>query len=49
LYAAIHRDTRRAKVRKFPYNVFFRVQADRVEVIAVLHGRRDPSVWKGRA
>ncbi len=47
-HAILHRDIRRAKVQKFSYNVYFRVRADRVEVIAVLHGRRDPSVWKSR-
>ena len=49
LHAVLHRDIRRAKVQKFPYNVYYRVRPDRVEVIAVLHGRRDPSVWKNRA
>ena len=49
LHAILHRDIRRSKVQKFPYNVYFRVRADRVEVIAVLHSRRDPSVWKSRA
>jgi toxin ParE1/3/4 len=49
LHAILHRDIRRAKVKKFPYNLYFRVQAERVEVIAVLHGRRDPSTWKSRA
>jgi len=49
LHAALHRDIRRARVRKFPYNIYYRVRPDRVEVIAVLHDRRDPSVWKSRA
>jgi plasmid stabilization system protein ParE len=49
LHAVLHRDVRRAKVQKFPYNVYYRVRPDRVEVIAVLHGRRDPSIWKNRA
>jgi toxin ParE1/3/4 len=49
LRAIIHRNVRRAKVRRFPYNIYYRVSAGRVEVIAVLHGHRDPSVWKGRA
>jgi plasmid stabilization system protein ParE len=49
LHAVLHRDVRRAKVKRFPYNIYYRVRADRVEVIAVLHGRRDPSIWKNRA
>jgi plasmid stabilization system protein ParE len=49
LHAVVRRDIRRAKVENFPYRIFYRVRPERVEVIAVLHGRRDPSVWKGRA
>lgn len=44
LYAVALRDVRRAKLRRFPY----RVLADRAEVLAVLHGSRDPRVWQGR-
>jgi plasmid stabilization system protein ParE len=49
LHAMIYKTVRRVRVPDFPYNIFYRVQADRVEVIAVLHGHRDPSVWKSRA
>ncbi len=47
--AVIDRRVRRAKVRRFPYNIFYQVDDDRVEVIAVLHGSRHPSIWKSRA
>ena len=42
-------DIRKAVVRRFPYCVFDRPHADRVEVIAVFHTSRDPSIWQGRA
>jgi plasmid stabilization system protein ParE len=42
-------DIRKAVVRRFPYCVFYRPHADRVEVIAVFHTSRDPSIWQGRA
>ena len=48
LYAAVLRDVRRGKLRRFPYVVYYRVLADRIEVIAVLHGSRDPQVWQDR-
>lgn len=48
LYQVVLNGVRRAKVRRFPYLTYYRVLADRVEVIAVLHGRRDPGVWQGR-
>jgi len=49
LHAVVYRNVRRAIVRRFRYNIFYRVQPDRVEVIAVIHSHRDPSVWKSRA
>jgi plasmid stabilization system protein ParE len=48
LHAVVYQDIRRAVIRRFPYNIYYRVRADRVEVIAVFHGRRDPSVWQKR-
>ncbi len=49
LYAGVLRDVRRGKLRKFPYVVYYRVLADRIEVIGLLHGSRDPKVWQDRA
>jgi len=40
---------RRGKLRRFPYVVYYRLLVDRIEVIAVLHGSRDPRVWRSRA
>ena len=49
MYAATFRGVRPAKLRRFPYVVYYRVLADRIEVLAVLHGSRDPRIWQGRA
>ena len=49
LYAEVDDGIRRAPVRRFPYGVFYHHKADRVEVIAILHDRRDPSIWQCRA
>jgi plasmid stabilization system protein ParE len=48
-HQVIYRDVRRALPRRFPYGVYYRVLADRVEVIAVQHSRRDPAHWQSRA
>ena len=48
-HQVIYREVRRALPRRFPYGVYYRVHADRVEVIAVQHSRRDPSHWQSRA
>src|SRR5205814_2022182 len=42
-------DIRKGVVRRFPYCVFYRPHLDRVEVVAVFHTSRDPSIWQGRA
>jgi plasmid stabilization system protein ParE len=39
---------RRAVVRRFPFVVFFEVEADRVVVLAVAHARRKPGYWIAR-
>jgi len=39
---------RRAKLKVYPYVIYYRLLAERVEVIAVQHGRRDPSHWQSR-
>ena len=49
LYPDVHNGIRRAPGRRFPYGVFYRRQSGRVEVIAVFHDRRDPSIWRSRA
>ena len=48
LHQVVYRDIRRGLVRKFPYSIFYRVDPDRITVIAVFHQRRDPSIWQGR-
>ena len=42
------RETRRARLRRFPYAVFYREYDDSLVVVAVFHGRRDPSRWRER-
>jgi len=48
LFAVSFRTVRRAKTRRFPYIVYFRLRDERIEVIAVLHASRDPRVWRRR-
>ncbi|WP_165247616.1 type II toxin-antitoxin system RelE/ParE family toxin [Paludisphaera soli] len=48
LHRIVYRDIRQARVARFPYLVFYRAKAERVEVIAILHSRRSTAAWKGR-
>jgi toxin ParE1/3/4 len=49
LYPVIDGDVRRCLTRTFPFGVLFRDRADRIEIIAVMHLRREPGYWKERA
>ena len=48
LYAVTFQAVRPAKLRKFPYVLYCRMLTDRIEVLAILHGGRDPRVWQRR-
>ena len=41
-------DIRRARLRRFPYLIFFVVLPESISVLAVMHGRRDPRRWQAR-
>lgn len=41
-------DIRQARLRRFPYVVYFVVLPRGISVIAVMHGRRHPRRWQSR-
>ena len=40
--------TRRIPLRRFPFFVIYRDAPDRIEIIAIAHGRRRPGYWRTR-
>jgi len=48
IYQIVHRDVRRAIVRRFPYLVWYRVNAETVIVLACTNAGRDPESVKAR-
>jgi plasmid stabilization system protein ParE len=49
MYGLIWKDVRAARLKKFRHVVYYVAFADRVEVLAVLHGSRDAAAWQSRA
>jgi toxin ParE1/3/4 len=47
-YRELRSGIRRALLRRFPYAVYFSVEAQVVVVLAVLHAHRDPAAWQLR-
>lgn len=48
LYATVYRNIRHARVKRFPYAVYYRIDPDQIAVVAVHHGKRDPTSWQFR-
>jgi toxin ParE1/3/4 len=48
LYPEVHSGIRRAPIRRFPYGVFYRRRTNYVQVIAIVHDRRDRTAWQDR-
>jgi len=47
-FPIFHAGIQRALLRRFPFLVMFRQQSDKIEIIAVAHGRRRPGYWRKR-
>ena len=39
---------RKWRLKKFPYQIIYRAEAERVFVLAIAHNRRAPGYWKER-
>ena len=44
----VHRVVRRALTRRFPYEVFFVEDHERIVVLSVFHASRNPKTWQKR-
>jgi plasmid stabilization system protein ParE len=49
MFGVVWRDVRAVRLRKFQYVVYYVVLAERVEVLAVIHGARHESSWRSRS
>ena len=47
-FPVVSGDIRRALVHTFPYAAYFRATEESVVVLAVLHLRRNPKIWRAR-
>lgn len=48
-FPIVFQEFRRAILRRFPFGVFFIVEAELATVLAITHLHRHPSVWQTRA
>jgi toxin ParE1/3/4 len=45
----VYRALRRKLVERFPYAVLYRIYPGLVYVVAVMHAKQNPAIWKLRA
>ncbi|NJR62126.1 MAG: type II toxin-antitoxin system RelE/ParE family toxin [Cyanobacteria bacterium CRU_2_1] len=47
-YPCIHKQARRALLRRFPYGILYVFEQETISVIACFHGKRAPKSWQDR-
>jgi len=47
-YPILYKNVRRALTQRFPYQILFLVEGSHITIIAIFHGMRNPSAWRGR-
>lgn len=40
---------RRCRLTSFPYGIIYRITADEIRILAIMHHRREPTYWRDRA
>jgi plasmid stabilization system protein ParE len=48
MFPIVHRHTRRALIKRFPFGIYFRIEQNSIVVVAVMHGSRHPKRWQRR-
>jgi plasmid stabilization system protein ParE len=42
LFTVVNKNVRRARIKRFPFGIFFEFSEERIVVAAIYHARRDP-------
>lgn len=48
-YQRIGDEVRKKALKRFPYNVIYAVEPDRIRILAVAHQKRRPYYWQSRS
>ena len=47
-YPVVIQNVRKAVVIKFPYSILYRVEKDKIYILAIMHQKRKPKYWAER-
>ena len=48
IYSIEYRETRKHLIKRFPYKIIYLVKQDKIIVLAITHGKRNPAILKAR-
>ena len=48
IFPSEHKGTRKYLIKRFPYKIVYLIEEERIVVLAVIHGRRNPKSTKER-
>ena len=49
MYPKVEGDIHKCRLPRFPYGVIYRTKSETVEILAIMHLRREPGYWKARS
>lgn len=49
MYPKVEGEIHKCRLPRFPYGVIYRTKPETVEILAVMHLRREPGYWKARS
>jgi plasmid stabilization system protein ParE len=49
IFPVVEEPIRRGLVRRFPYAVYYSIEPDHLQVLAVMHCSQHPDTWRSRA
>ncbi len=47
-FPRVRGDIRRSLIMTFPYAMYYQIVANEVVILAIMHGRRHPRLWRSR-
>lgn len=48
IYPQVHGEKRRAVLKKFKYNIIYKIKGQEVYILAIMHSSRNPGKWQDR-
>ena len=49
MYPKVEGDIHKCRFTRFPYGVIYRTKSETVEILAIMHLKREPGYWKARS